>query len=360
VCFPPSLFYSNPFPKSGSFPGVDVFAAVAPTAAIESIADFTVTHWLAVFGAIGSLIILEGLLSADNALVLAILVRHLPKHQRTKALRYGIIGAFGFRFIAVALAAYLVKYWFVVLIGGCYLLYLMGHHFLRRGHDEEGTETDIEVEEAQTYARKNQARGFWGTVVAVELADIAFSVDSILAALGVAAGLPRYIQNVEFGPFQLWFWVVFLGGVLGIVTMRLVAGYFILLLERFSTLAEAAYLLVGWIGLKLVGVSLRMMFHPPRNPRTGVVSEPAAWTQSVPQILRDFPWEMNPAVFWSGMSSIVIGALVLGIVRNRRLARLEAAKKVLQEIETEATPIPEPIGVAGAALPRSDTPDKLG
>jgi hypothetical protein len=89
-------------------------------------------------------------------------------------------------------------------------------------------------------------QGFWGTVTSVTLADIAFSIDSILAAVAMADSFPE-----RFGPNGKLF-IVFVGGVLGIITMRFVVRYFVILLDRFPGLAEGAYWLVAWIGLKLV------------------------------------------------------------------------------------------------------------
>ncbi|HXK59805.1 MAG TPA: TerC family protein [Acidobacteriota bacterium] len=173
---------------------------------------------------ISTLVVLEGLLSADNALVLAILVRHLPPKQRKKALRYGIWGAFVFRLIAILLAKELRRFWPFRLLGGLYLIYIAVSHFVR------GRKTPQQVELGEA-----SRKGFWGTVAVVELTDIAFSVDSILAAVAMSDKL----------------WVIYLGGVLGIVTMRFVAGGFLRLLDIFPRLETAAYLLVSWIGLKL-------------------------------------------------------------------------------------------------------------
>src|SRR5437868_11456078 len=78
---------------------------------------------------IGLLIALEGLLSADNAMVLAVLVLGLPKKEQKDALRYGIIGAFAFRTIATLAAVYLITLGWVKLAGAGYLLYLSYHHF---------------------------------------------------------------------------------------------------------------------------------------------------------------------------------------------------------------------------------------
>ncbi len=74
---------------------------------------------------IALLIALEGLLSADNAMVLAVLVLGLPKNEQKKALRYGIIGAFFFRSIAVLLAVYLIRLGWVKLAGAGYLLFAL-------------------------------------------------------------------------------------------------------------------------------------------------------------------------------------------------------------------------------------------
>src|SRR5262245_52023483 len=79
---------------------------------------------------IGALVFLEGLLSADNALVLAVMVRHLPRDQQRRVLFYGIWGAIGFRVIALSLSSILLNLWYCKVIGGLYLLYLAGSHFL--------------------------------------------------------------------------------------------------------------------------------------------------------------------------------------------------------------------------------------
>ena len=104
------------------------------------------------------LVLLEGLLSADNALVLAVMVRHLPKKQQTRALRYGVIGAFVFRLIAVVFASTLLHYWIVKVVGGAYLLWIAGSHLLSGEHDESEQKTRF-------------GNGFWATVIGVELTD---------------------------------------------------------------------------------------------------------------------------------------------------------------------------------------------
>src|SRR6478735_9189437 len=87
------------------------------------------------WGLIGSLVILEGLLSADNALVLAVMVKHLPEKQRRKALFYGLLGAYTFRFIAIGIGVFLIKLWWVKVLGAAYLAWLAFNYFRNRNHD---------------------------------------------------------------------------------------------------------------------------------------------------------------------------------------------------------------------------------
>ncbi len=183
---------------------------------------------------IGLLIVLEGLLSADNALVLAILVLGLPREQQKRALRYGILGAFGFRFLAVLLAAYLMQMNWVKAAGGLYLLYLAWDHFRKR--DSHAPHKVPQAKPAWGLS------AFWATVVRVELIDIAFSIDSILVAVALSPKL----------------WVVVTGGILGIIAMRLVAGRFIALIRRYPALVDGAFIIIAWIGIKLL---LEYGFH---------------------------------------------------------------------------------------------------
>jgi YkoY family integral membrane protein len=242
---------------------------------------------LPIAGTILWLVVLEGLLSGDNALVLAVMVRHLPKAQQKRALRYGIWGAFVFRFIAVLFAANLLKYWMLKVSGGVYLLYLAISRLVH-GESEESV------------ARPSRfGSGFWGTVVGVELADIAFSIDSILAAVAMAEGLPARFSVIKLGFLSIQLWVVYIGGVLGIVTMRYVAGFFLILLDRFKGLAAGAYVLVAWIGFKLVGSGLYGALH----------QEHKAWHTRAPIWLFDIPLEMPDWLFWTGMIVIVIASM---------------------------------------------------
>ncbi len=171
---------------------------------------------------IGTLALLEGILSVDNALVLAILVKDLPEEKRKKALRLGIWGAFAFRVLAILFAAYLVKFEVFKLIGGAYLVYLaMKHMFFGMGEHGGGG--------------KKVSGNFWKIVLAVELTDIVFSIDSITTAVAFSDKL----------------WVLWFGGIAGIILMRFMSGYFVKALERYPKLEDLAYQLVFFVGTKL-------------------------------------------------------------------------------------------------------------
>jgi YkoY family integral membrane protein len=181
------------------------------------------------FLTIALLVGLEALLSADNAMVLAVLVLGLPKHQRQKALRYGIVGAFVFRATATLLAVYLIRLRSVKLVGAGYLLYLTCRHFLG-GRDPQSRRAPPKALPWMGLT------ALWATVVKVELTDIVFAIDSILVAVAMSPKL----------------WVILSGGILGIVMMRLVIGRLLSLVERYPPLVDAAFIIIAWVAIKLL------------------------------------------------------------------------------------------------------------
>jgi YkoY family integral membrane protein len=176
---------------------------------------------------IGLLVLLEAALSADNALVLAVLVLPLPKRQQKKALQYGIIGAFAFRVIATLSAVQLIHWDWVKLVGGAYLLYLPFKHFWHRSTAGKGVHPA-----ATTFLGLSL---FWTTVVRVESTDIVFAIDSILVAVGMSRKL----------------WVILCGGLLGIIAMRVLIGQILSLVRRYPAIVDGAYVIVAWVGVKL-------------------------------------------------------------------------------------------------------------
>lgn len=187
------------------------------------------------WGLIGTLVIMEGLLSADNALVLAVMVKHLPEKQRKRALFYGLLGAYVFRFLAIGVGVYLIEFWWIKILGAGYLAWLAIKYFIDK--KKENDEGEDEVEGINKSGLLIRLFGnFWGTVAAVELMDIAFSIDSVLAAFGISNEI----------------WVLLLGGMLGVLMMRGVAGIFLKLIDRVPEIETTAYVLILIIATKML------------------------------------------------------------------------------------------------------------
>jgi tellurite resistance protein TerC len=200
------------------------------------------------------LVYLEGILSIDNAAVLGAMVAHLPEHapipwpswlrrvgrpidtllggQRPAALKVGLLGAYLGRGAMLFLAAWVVRNRWLLLLGGLYLIYLAIGHFGGRAEAAEDHARGVTV--------PRSTLGFWSVVLNLELADLAFSLDNVVAAVALSREM----------------WVVLTGVFLGIVTMRFAAGIFVRLLKVEPVLEHAAYLLVLAIGLELLGEEL--------------------------------------------------------------------------------------------------------
>ena len=179
------------------------------------------------------LAVLEGLLSADNALILALQVRHLSAVQQQKALSLGLIMAFALRAIGILLAAILIQLWWLCGLGAIYLLFLAGKHFWSRHRQDEDDEKAI--------AAGRKSLSFGRTVVLVGFTDVVFAVDSILVAVALV--------DTTKHPDKLW--EVYLGGFLGVIALRFTATAFLKLLKKYPNLDHTAYALVAWAGVKL-------------------------------------------------------------------------------------------------------------
>lgn len=186
---------------------------------------------------IGMLIVIESLLSVDNAAVLATMVAKLPKEQREKALKYGILGAYFFRGVCLVLAGFLVSIWWLKPVGGLYLLYLVYDWW--KGKQTETTEDDfdnVDVEGSWIYRMTVGVIGsFWATVALVEIMDLTFSIDNVLAVVA-------YTNNTV---------VICIGVFIGILAMRFVAQGFVKLMEKYDFLETAAFVVIAVLGVKL-------------------------------------------------------------------------------------------------------------
>jgi YkoY family integral membrane protein len=195
-----------------------------------------------------NLILIESLLSVDNAAVLATMVLDLPKDQRKKALRYGIIGAYVLRGVCLFLAAWLVKIWWLKPIGGLYLLYLSFDYFKGKIQAANAGGEEQEVDKSKNWLYKSTVGVFgvfWATVALVELMDLAFSIDNVFAAVA-------FTDHVV---------LIYIGVFIGILAMRFVAQAFVKLMEKFTFLETVAFIVIGVLGIKLSS-SLYIHFYP--------------------------------------------------------------------------------------------------
>jgi YkoY family integral membrane protein len=201
---------------------------------------------------VGLLVVLEGLLSADNALVVAVMILGLPRVEQNRALKYGLLGAFGFRTIATLLAVYLIRLAWMKLLGGLYLLYLTYQHFFNSGNAEERSKP----KPARPWLGLS---ALWGTILKVELVNIAFSVDSILVAVAMSSKT----------------WVVLSGGLLGIVAMRVVISRLLAIVRRYPAIVDGAFVIIALVGAKLLleyaGAMEWIHFEVPKWLSLGVI-----------------------------------------------------------------------------------------
>ncbi|MFO1062629.1 MAG: DUF475 domain-containing protein [Pirellulales bacterium] len=171
-----------------------------------------------------SLVLIEGLLSVDNALAIAAMASHLDEKRRKIAMTVGYAGAYGFRLVALLIANFIIENHWLMLLGAAYLIWLMCDHFAE--------EEDVEDQGAEG----DHGHGFAKTIAMIALLDLSLSFDNVVAAVAFAR------DNIL---------LVYLGVTIGIITLRLVAGYCIKLLAKHPWLEDTAFILVGFVGVLL-------------------------------------------------------------------------------------------------------------
>lgn len=173
---------------------------------------------------------LEIILSADNAIVLSVLASTLEQNLRAKALYIGLISAFFIRAGAVVFLSFFIHFQWIQILGACYLLFLSAQYFQKR----------------KKSSRKIQHQGsFWKTVAKIELFDLIFALDSILA--GVA-----FISSHNKQEFHSKLWIVYFGGMIGLLAIRFAAHLYTRFIAKFPNMEKSAYLLIAWIAIKLI------------------------------------------------------------------------------------------------------------
>lgn len=232
-------------------------------------------QWREVVLLLPLLVALEAVLSADNAIALAAISRRLHDRARQEmALNLGLLLALLFRLGLIVAAKWVLHFWPLQLAASSYLLWLCGKHLydLSTEAGQEAPERDAGTAESAPHHQAPQGQSHHGDVVSLRsvvatlaLTDLAFSLDSVAAAVAVSDRLL----------------LVMAGGVIGVIALRLTAELFIRWLEIFEHLETAGYLAVGLVGVRLLLRLIWPDFDPPEWSLLLVVAGLFAWGFSV-------------------------------------------------------------------------------
>jgi len=181
------------------------------------------------------LVVLEAVLSADNAIALAAIAQGLEdSNLQRRALNFGLAAAYVLRITLILTATWVVQFWQFELLGAAYLLWLVFQHF---------------TSETEENDRHHGPRftSVWQTVPIIAITDLAFSLDSVTTAIAISDKT----------------WLVLAGGTIGVITLRFMAGLFIQWLKEYAHLEDAGYITVGFVGLRLLLRALKPELVPP-------------------------------------------------------------------------------------------------
>lgn len=192
---------------------------------LENIVDYFTDAGVEVYLILLVLIVLEAVLSADNAIALAAIARSVkdPESQR-QALNIGLVGAYILRIILIIAATWVIKYWQFELLGALYLLWLVFNYFVLSDDDDEDEHRSLGF------------KSVWQVIPTIAITDLAFSLDSVTSAIAITEDT----------------WLIIAGGTIGIVILRFLAGLFIRWLEEYTYLEDAGFITVGFVGLRLL------------------------------------------------------------------------------------------------------------
>lgn len=195
------------------------------------------------------LIALEAVLSADNAIALAAIAQGLEDNKlQNRALNLGLLVAYFLRITLILTATWVIKFWQVELLGALYLLWLVFNYF-------------TSDEDSDHHHHSLRFASLWQAIPLIAVTDLAFSLDSVTTALAVADEL----------------WLVLVGGTIGVITLRFLAGLFIRWLEEFTHLEDAGFVTVGLVGLRLLLKAIDPALVPPEWLTIAIIGVIFVW-----------------------------------------------------------------------------------
>ncbi len=195
------------------------------------------------------LIVLEAVLSADNAIALAAIAQGLksPKLQRS-ALNLGLVVAYVLRMSLILTATWVVKFWQFELLGAMYLLWLVFNYF-------------TSDEDEKNHHHGPEFASLWQAIPLIAVTDLAFSLDSVTTAIALADEI----------------WLILAGGTIGVITLRFLAELFISWLEEYTYLEDAGFITVGFVGLRLLARVINPEWVPPEWLMIVAIATVFAW-----------------------------------------------------------------------------------
>ena len=189
-----------------------------------------IDSWSEILTLLPILISLEILLSADNAVALASLSKSLKNStDRTNALNIGITISLLFRILLILLSSFLLKFLFIRIFAGLYLIYLFFSNVILKNKKTDNSVTD-------DISTTNKNFDFLKVVALLSITDLAFSIDSITTAVAIS---DQYI-------------LIVIGALIGVIALRFTSEIFLRLLEYFIRLEMAGYIAILIIGVKLI------------------------------------------------------------------------------------------------------------
>ncbi|MBE9200273.1 MULTISPECIES: hypothetical protein [unclassified Nodularia (in: cyanobacteria)] len=210
------------------------------------------------------LVLLEAVLSADNAIALAAIAQGLEdKELERKALNFGLVVAYVLRISLILTATWIQKYWQFELLGAAYLLWLVFQHFTS--------------EEADDHHHGPRFNSLWQAIPVIAFTDLAFSLDSVTTAIAVSQEK----------------WLVLTGATIGIITLRFMTGLFIRWLDEFKNLEDAGYITVAFVGLRLLMRVINDNLVPPEWAVISAIALVLVWGFSQRTVIEEVP-ELEP------------------------------------------------------------------
>ncbi|MEM7591167.1 MAG: DUF475 domain-containing protein [Cyanobacteria bacterium P01_A01_bin.83] len=192
---------------------------------LQNIVDYFTDAGVEVYLILLVLILLEAVLSADNAIALAAIAKTVVDPQaQQKALNIGLVGAYILRIILIFAATWVIQYWQFELLGALYLLWLVFNYFLSSDEEDDPEQHSLGF------------KSVWQIIPTIAITDLAFSLDSVTSAIAITEET----------------WLIIAGGTIGIVILRFLAGLFIRWLQEYTYLEDAGFITVGFVGLRLL------------------------------------------------------------------------------------------------------------